>query len=51
MCGALLLNPACDKVLMVKAWGIDMWGFPKGKVNEGEPLIDCAVREVEEETG
>ena len=27
------------------------WGFPKGKINEGEKMEDCAVREVLEETG
>jgi len=27
------------------------WGFPKGKVNEGEHPVRCAVREVLEETG
>lgn len=27
------------------------WGFPKGKLEEGEADIDAAVREVYEETG
>jgi ADP-ribose pyrophosphatase YjhB (NUDIX family) len=27
------------------------WDLPKGKLEEGEKLEDCAVREVEEETG
>lgn len=27
------------------------WDLPKGKLDEGEKLSDCAVREVEEETG
>jgi predicted NUDIX family NTP pyrophosphohydrolase len=27
------------------------WGIPKGLVNEGEELFNCAVREFEEETG
>ena len=27
------------------------WDLPKGKVEEGENIIDCAVREVSEETG
>ncbi|MEM9466752.1 MAG: NUDIX hydrolase [Actinomycetota bacterium] len=27
------------------------WSFPKGKLDPGETLIECAVREVEEETG
>ena len=29
----------------------DDWTFPKGKVEPGEADEDCAVREVEEETG
>ncbi len=29
----------------------DDWSFPKGKCDEGESDEDCAVREVEEETG
>ncbi len=27
------------------------WGFPKGKLEEGEDDVDAAVREVYEETG
>jgi mRNA-decapping enzyme subunit 2 len=31
--GAILLNPALDKCLMVKGWKPGAsWGFPKGKV-------------------
>lgn len=31
--GAILLNPALDKCLMVKGWKSGAsWGFPKGKV-------------------
>ena len=30
---------------------LDKWDLPKGKVEPGEKLEDCAVREVEEETG
>jgi 8-oxo-dGTP diphosphatase len=29
----------------------DSWGVPKGHVNSGETLAECAVREVFEETG
>ncbi len=27
------------------------WGFPKGHLNDGETELDCAKRELEEETG
>ncbi len=27
------------------------WGFPKGHMNPGEDEIDCAIRELSEETG
>lgn len=27
------------------------WSIPKGEVKEGEELIDCAIREMREETG
>jgi len=29
----------------------DKWDLPKGKLNKGETLKECALREVEEETG
>jgi hypothetical protein len=29
--GAILLNPALDKCIMVKGWKSNSWGFPKGK--------------------
>lgn len=27
------------------------WGFPKGRVEKGETLEECAIREIKEETG
>jgi mRNA-decapping enzyme subunit 2 len=33
--------------LLVKGWKSSSgWGFPKGKINEGEPEHLCAIREV-----
>lgn len=29
----------------------DIWDLPKGKLEKGESIPECAVREVEEETG
>jgi 8-oxo-dGTP pyrophosphatase MutT (NUDIX family) len=39
------------EVLLVHRPKYDDWSFPKGKAEEGESDMDCAVREVEEETG
>lgn len=37
---------------MVRGWKPNStWGFPKGKINKGEPQSECAVREVDEEIG
>jgi mRNA-decapping enzyme subunit 2 len=52
VCGAIILNPSRDKVLLVKGWNSSSaWTFPKGKINEREGEIECAIREVIEETG
>jgi 8-oxo-dGTP pyrophosphatase MutT (NUDIX family) len=39
------------QVLVVHRAHYDDWTFPKGKCEPGETDEDCAVREVEEETG
>ncbi|MGH2977342.1 MAG: NUDIX hydrolase [Gaiellaceae bacterium] len=39
------------KVLLVHRPKYDDWTFPKGKCNAGESDEECALREVEEETG
>lgn len=39
------------EVLLVHRPKYDDWTFPKGKLEPGESLVDCALREVEEETG
>eukprot|EP01134_Creolimax_fragrantissima_P005457 CFRG5457T1 len=50
--GAIMLNSTGDKAVLVKGWTQrSTWGFPKGKVNKDEQGIDCAIREVYEETG
>ena len=46
--GGLVSNPA-NEILMIFRRG--KWDLPKGKLDEGETLEQCAVREVEEETG
>ncbi|KAI9678649.1 MAG: mRNA-decapping enzyme subunit 2 [Caeruleum heppii] len=50
--GAILLNDAMDHVLLVKGWKKGAhWSFPRGKINKDERDLDCAIREVYEETG
>ena len=46
--GGLATNEK-DEVLMIFRRG--KWDLPKGKLNKGEKMEDCAIREVEEETG
>ena len=50
-CGAMLLNPSCTKLLLVKGWKSNSWGFPKGKIDKDEDKEACACREVLEEIG
>ncbi|MCJ1308995.1 mRNA-decapping enzyme subunit 2 [Agyrium rufum] len=50
--GAILLNDALDEVVLVKGWKKGAsWSFPRGKINKDERDLDCAIREVYEETG
>ncbi len=39
------------EVLLVHRPAYDDWTFPKGKLERGETEAECALREVEEETG
>lgn len=51
VCGCILLTANYSKLLLVCNWNGQSWTFPRGKVNENEENIDCAIREVYEETG
>jgi 8-oxo-dGTP pyrophosphatase MutT (NUDIX family) len=52
VCGCILLNADMTQCILVKGWiAGSAWNFPKGKMNADEPSIECAVREVLEETG
>lgn len=50
--GAIMLSQDMEEVVLVKGWkkGAN-WSFPRGKINKGEKDLDCAIREVYEETG
>ncbi|KAF2468714.1 uncharacterized protein BDR25DRAFT_326456 [Lindgomyces ingoldianus] len=50
--GAIMLNQDMTQAVLVKGWKKGAkWSFPRGKINKGEADLDCAVREVYEETG
>lgn len=46
--GGIVLNPN-KEILFIYRRG--KWDLPKGKLDDGETIEQCAVREVEEETG
>jgi len=46
--GGLVRNAAGEYLLIRRK---EMWDLPKGKREEGESIENCALREVEEETG
>lgn len=50
--GAILLTPDMKHCLLVQSFfAKNSWSFPKGKVNQHEDPVKCAIREVCEETG
>ncbi|KAF1933233.1 uncharacterized protein M421DRAFT_415586 [Didymella exigua CBS 183.55] len=50
--GAIMLNQDMTHAVLVKGWKKGAkWSFPRGKINKEEDDLDCAVREVWEETG
>ncbi|XP_005108319.1 m7GpppN-mRNA hydrolase [Aplysia californica] len=50
--GAIIIDQTMKHVLLVQSFsGRNSWGFPKGKINQNETPVDCAAREVLEETG
>ncbi|KAF2718930.1 hypothetical protein K431DRAFT_287250 [Polychaeton citri CBS 116435] len=50
--GAIMMDDAMERVVLVKGWKKGAsWSFPRGKINKDEKDLDCAIREVDEETG
>jgi len=50
--GTILLTSDMKHCLLVQSFfAKNSWSFPKGKVNENEDPVKCAIREVYEETG
>lgn len=48
--GVVLFNNNTNKILIVQSRG-NLWGLPKGSCNNNETIIECASRELFEETG
>ena len=48
--GVFIYDPVSNKVLIVQSRG-NLWGAPKGAIENGETNVECAIREVKEETG
>ncbi|MBC8032897.1 MAG: NUDIX hydrolase [Chitinophagaceae bacterium] len=46
--GGLVYNEHSEALFILRR---GKWDLPKGKLDEGETLEECAIREVEEETG
>ena len=55
--GAVVIIPfvSPDKILLIRQFRYaangDLWEIPAGTLESGEPTINCAKRELEEETG
>uniref|UniRef100_A0A6A7FXD0 mRNA-decapping enzyme 2 n=1 Tax=Hirondellea gigas TaxID=1518452 RepID=A0A6A7FXD0_9CRUS len=47
--GGALVNPELNKVLLVQSYFGKSWSFPKGKIEQSETSVECAIREVKEE--
>lgn len=49
--GVALMNQDLTKVVLVQGIESLTWSFPRGKISKDESDLDCAIREVREETG
>ena len=48
--GCILVNTKTKKIGLIYRNQYDDYSFPKGHVESGESLLECAIRETEEET-
>lgn len=48
--GGILYDKSNNKILLIQSRG-KLWGVPKGTKHNDETLIQCAIREIKEETG
>lgn len=49
--GIALMNKDLTKVILVQGMESGSWSFPRGKISKAESDLECAIREVREETG
>uniref|UniRef100_A0A0N5BAV8 mRNA-decapping enzyme 2 n=1 Tax=Strongyloides papillosus TaxID=174720 RepID=A0A0N5BAV8_STREA len=51
-CGTIIVDSSLEYCLVLSMYSSSKnFGFPKGKINQNEDLVDCAIRETYEETG
>ncbi|CEF69794.1 m7GpppN-mRNA hydrolase [Strongyloides ratti] len=51
-CGTIIVDSSLEYCLVLSMYSSSKnFGFPKGKINQNEELVDCAIRETYEETG
>ena len=48
--GVIIHDKTQDKILIIQSRG-NLWGFPKGSLKTNETFLECAIRELYEETG
>lgn len=48
--GIIIYGKNTGKILLIQSNG-NLWGFPKGSIENGETTEECALRETYEETG
>lgn len=48
--GAICISPN-NRILLVQGRKTGLWSFPKGHMESGETALQCATRELQEETG
>lgn len=49
--GCILISDDGEKIALVYRKKRKDYSFPKGHIEEGETILECALRETEEETG